>query len=144
MEFCKNPANYPKIGDIYMMSFNGNGSEQHGYRPALVIQNNTGNVYSPNIIVLPLTTSIKKLGQPTHVFVSASDTGLLKDSIVLCENPECVSKNKLDRYITSLPAEYMCKIAEAYLLATSVISFMPPEIISSVWEKANELNSVRV
>lgn len=131
-----------KIGDIYMIDFNGIGSEQSGYRPALVIQNNTGNVYSPNVIVLPITSSIKKTNQPTHVLISSENSGLLKDSMVLCENPECVSKNRLNKYITSLNNEYMAKVAMAYLLATSVISFVTPELFITLQGKANDLNYI--
>ena len=71
----------PCIGDIYFMRFGGSGSEQNGWRPGLVFQNNVGNAYSPNVIALPLTSSLKKVGQPTHVVLPAAETGLPKDSI---------------------------------------------------------------
>ena len=131
-----------RIGDVYMTFFDGVRSEQHGYRPGLVVQNNLGNKYSPNIIVLPLTSALKKVSQPTHVVVQADDSGLEKDSMVLCENPECISKSKLRKYITTLPDEYMAKIAEAYILATSIISFLPFDSIGAVWEKASSMNSI--
>lgn len=130
-----------RIGDIYLMNFGGSGSEQKGWRPGLVFQNNTGNTYSPNIIALPLTTSIKKTAQPTHVFVPAEGTGLIKDSMILCENPEIMSKNKLGNYLTTLPEEYMSKVAVANLLASSAISFIKPEILLNVWRKALTLNA---
>ena len=66
-----------RIGDVYMMSFDGSGSEQGGFRPGIVFQNNVGNTHSPNLIALPLTTAIKKLNLPTHVFLPANDTCLL-------------------------------------------------------------------
>lgn len=50
----------PQIGEVYLMKFSGSGSEQVGWRPGLVFQNNVGNSFSPNIIALPLTSSIKK------------------------------------------------------------------------------------
>lgn len=134
----------PKIGEIYLMKFTGTGSEQSGWRPGLVLQNNKGNAYSPNIIALPLTSSRKKLGQPTHVLVESSDTDLVKDSIVICENPERMSKERIGVYITTLSDSYMEKIAIAYLFATSVISFINPEKLSAIWSKANELNKVAV
>ena len=77
----------PRIGEIYYMLFEGRDSEQSGWRPALVFQNNVGNVHSPNLIVLPLTSSLKKQDMPTHVMLRASETGLPKDSMVICENP---------------------------------------------------------
>lgn len=131
----------PQIGEIYLMKFGGEGSEQAGLRPGLVFQNNTGNIYSPNIIALPITSALKKAEQPTHVVLYASDTGLKRDSMVLCENPERLSKAKLGRYITKLPDRYMRQIAEASLLATSVISYLDVDVLHSIWQKASELNS---
>lgn len=130
----------PKIGDVYLMKFEGKDSEQDGWRPGLVFQNNTGNTYSPNIIAIPLTCALKKTSQPTHVFLSANETGLLKDSMALCENPERMSKTRLGRYLTTLSDEYMKKIAEANLLATSALAFLDLTVLMTVWKKASELN----
>lgn len=123
------------------MKFTGNCNEQHGWRPGLVFQNNTGNMHSPNIIALPLTSALKKGHLPTHVMLPAGETGLVRDSMVLCENPERMSKERLGNYLTSLPKEYMSKIAIANLLATSAISYIDPEMLMSVWQKASALNT---
>lgn len=131
----------PQIGDVYQMKFGGSGSEQSGWRPGLVFQNNVGNSYSPNIIALPLTSIIKKVNQPTHVFVSASDSGLKRDSMVLCENPERMSKARMGEYITSLSAGYMKQVAEASLLASSVIAYLDVEALIAAWKKASALNA---
>jgi len=114
----------PMIGEVYLMKFEGSGNEQNGWRPGVVFQNNTGNAHSPNVIALPLTSSIKKAMQPTHVVVYAADTGLRMDSMVLCENPEKMSKSKIGKFITKLSDDYMRKIAMANLIATSAISFL--------------------
>lgn len=130
----------PKIGEVYYMQFSGIGSEQSGRRPGVIFQNNVGNKHSPNIIALPITSVIKKTSQPTHVFLPAKDTGLKLDSMVLCENPQRTSKDKVGNYITTLSSEYMSKIAVADLLATSAISFINPDLLISIWEKAASLN----
>ncbi len=131
----------PQIGDIFLMKFSGSGSEQSGWRPGLVFQNNTGNTYSPNIIALPLTTAIKKAGQPTHVVIPAAENGLRKTSMVLCENPERMSKVKIGQYITTLSNEDMKKVAIANLLATSAISFLDVEALTTTWKQASALNA---
>ena len=130
----------PKIGDVYLIRFEGTGNEQRGVRPGLIFQNNVGNTFSPNVIALPLTSSIKKVGQPTHVLVPSNGTGLARDSVVLCENPERISKDRLVCYITTLPDEYMEQIAVASLLASSAISFIDIEKLMLIWEKAVSLN----
>ena len=54
-------------GDIYRADLNPIvGSEQEGYRPVLVIQNNRGNKYSPTVVVAAIT-SRPKHKMPTHV-----------------------------------------------------------------------------
>ena len=56
-------------GDIYYVQFGNTstGSEQHGDRPAVIIQNDVGNTYAPTLIVVPLTSNTeKKVTQPTH------------------------------------------------------------------------------
>ena len=134
----------PLIGEVYMMEFEGSGSEQGGFRPGLVFQNNVGNAYSPNIIALPLTSSIKKMGQPTHVLLKASETGLLRDSVVLCENPQRMSKERIGRFITKLSNEDMKRVTEGNLLATSAIAFLDIETLYRVWKAASALNAAKV
>lgn len=132
----------PRIGEVYNMYFNGANSEQSGWRPGVVFQNNIGNVNSPNIIALPLTSSLKKLYMPTHVLVKAEDTELRLDSVVICENPEKMSKEKVGKYITTLPQHYMRDIAIASLIATSAISFLDKDSLISTWEKTIQMNCV--
>ncbi len=130
----------PRIGDVYVMLFSGVGHEQAGVRPGVVFQNNRGNKHSDNIIAIPLTSSIKKLHLPTHVFISCSDSGIEKDSIALCENPQIISKAKIFRYITTLNQQYMSSIAKASLIATGGISFINQDELVSAWNIAMKLN----
>lgn len=130
----------PVIGDVYLMKFEGSWNEQSGWRPGVVFQNNVGNSHSPNVIALPLTSAIKKTSQPTHVVVLAKDTGLQRDSMVLCENPEKMSKARIGKYLTRLSDEYMRKIAVANLLATAAISFLSESDLLEVWQEAVRLN----
>ncbi len=52
-------------GDIFCANLNnGIGAEQRGYRPVLIIQNNTGNKFSPTVIVAVLQKKqLAPLGQ---------------------------------------------------------------------------------
>ena len=48
-------------GDIFFTRFdNAIGSEQSGNRPAVVLQNDVGNFYSPTLIVATLTSKAAK------------------------------------------------------------------------------------
>jgi len=134
--------NIPVIGDVFLIKFEGTGNEQNGWRPGVVFQNNIGNAHSPNIIALPLTSAIKKSTLPTHVIVYANDSGLLRDSMVLCENPERVSKARIGKHITRLSDEYMKKIAAASLLATSAVAFLTKDDLIEIWKQSLQFNCV--
>ena len=70
--------------------------EQGGIRPAVVIQNAYGNIYSDTTIVIPFTSKIKHLQQPTHFFFHKDlDKGLTVDSMILGECVRQVSKKRI-------------------------------------------------
>lgn len=121
-----------KYGQVYMCYFEGNKHEQIGYRPAIIIQNDIGNTYSPNTIVIPVTSSLKKLDQPTHVFLPKS-CGFLRDSMALCESQTTVSKSNIGKYITTLPENIMAKIAKAVSVSTPVIKDLNLTELINIW-----------
>ena len=56
-----------KRGDIYYADLSPVvGSEQGGVRPVLIIQNDTGNRYSPTVIAAAITSQTGKARLPTH------------------------------------------------------------------------------
>lgn len=130
------------IGDVYLMRFDGVGSEQRGVRPGVVFQNNIGNAYSPNVIALPLTTSLKQSKQPTHVFLDADKYGLPYDSMVLCENPQRMSRDRILKKVTSLDDEALRSIAVANALASASIGFLSYHELMRTWKKARKLNGI--
>ena len=61
-------------GQLYYADLSkGVGSEQEGYRPVLIIQNDVGNKYSPTVIVAAVTSKVGvKPKLPTHCFIEAN------------------------------------------------------------------------
>lgn len=87
-----------RMFDIYYANLSKNvvQSEQGGIRPVIIIQNDTGNKYSPTVIVLPITSEIKKVDQPTHCILHKTDrNGLELDSMVLAEQIRVIDKSRL-------------------------------------------------
>ena len=121
-----------RFGDVYWVAFDGIGHEQSGYRPAVIIQNDKGNTYSPNTIVFPVTTSKKGSYMPTHVFLPARETGLSRDSTVLCENPDTVSKDRVGAYITTLPEKYIEQIKVGGLVSTPFLGHLSASQIATL------------
>lgn len=103
-----------KRGDIYRADLNPViGSEQGGVRPVLIIQNDMGNLHSPTVIVAAITTRRKKITLPVHVEITAEESGLAKDSVVLTEQVRTLEKSRLTRYLGTLSDEAMKRIDHA-------------------------------
>lgn len=82
-------------GEIYLIDLcNQVGSEQSGVRPAIIVQNDSGNIHSPTTIVCPLTSKKKNLSA-THVILTPEDAGVITDSTVLCEQVRVIDKARI-------------------------------------------------
>ena len=82
------------------------GSEQGGVRPVLIVQNNQGNIYSTCTIVIPLSSKLKSLNQPTHTLIKRSiDTGLKTDSVLLGEQIRVISSQRIIKKIGTVTDE---------------------------------------
>lgn len=108
-----------KRGDIYYVKLEKTGNHiQDGIRPCLVIQNDKGNEYSPNTIVVPITTAIKnKLA--THVCIP---DGRAIRGTILCEAVVTISKNSIlkNRKSDHLNEETMSKVDEALKISVGL------------------------
>lgn len=95
-------------GEVYFANLDPViGSEQGGYRPALIIQNNTGNRYSGTVIIACITSKAKtKL--PTHVPLVQMN-GLPKHSMLLMEQLRTVDKNRIGDFVGALDSGLMNK-----------------------------------
>lgn len=93
------------------------GSEQGGIRPVLIVQNDTGNRFSPTVIVLAVTGRLNKARLPTHVEISAQGHGLASDSVVLAEQIRTLDKRRLRDRIGKLSPEAMEQVSRAMLVS---------------------------
>lgn len=83
-------------GDIFIADLDPvMGSEQGGVRPVLIVQNERGNRFSPTVICAAMTSRMNKHDLPTHVWIASQDSGLERDSIVLCEQIRTLEKKRL-------------------------------------------------
>ena len=98
-----------KKGDIIFVE-NNNITEsgiQGNSRPWLVISNNKFNQFSPVLTCVALTTKCK--ASPVHLFLHKT-LGLPRNSYVLCEQIQTISKNNITKIICSLPDSVMAEI----------------------------------
>lgn len=88
------------------------GSEQGGIRPCLIIQNDTGNTYSPTVVIATMTTQ-KKNDLPTHVAVSSDDCCVDINTTILLEQIRTIDKSRLSSFVGRLSESTMRKVDEA-------------------------------
>lgn len=103
-------------GDVLLVDFKKNeGSEQNGIRPAVVVQNDTGNAFSPTTIVCPLTSQEKTMGV-THVLLSPEDCGIFQKSVVLCEQVRAIDKSRIRRKVGRIVSSTKLEAIERKIL----------------------------
>lgn len=97
-----------KRGDIYYANLCPViGSEQGGIRPVLIISNDTGNRYSPTVIVAAITSRIHtKAKLPTHIAVNNLKC-LSANSIILFEQIRTIDKQRLREFIGTLDGRFL-------------------------------------
>lgn len=107
-----------KRGELYYADLSPVvGSEQGGIRPILIVQNDTGNKYSPTIIAAAITSKMNKAKLPTHIELSANEFGLMKDSVILLEQIRTLDKRRLKERIGELSPTTMGKVNTALLIS---------------------------
>lgn len=107
-----------KRGELYYADLSPVfGSEQGGIRPILIVQNDTGNKYSPTVIAAAVTSKINKAKLPTHIELTANEFGLAKDSVVLLEQIRTLDKRRLKGKIGELSPYKMSKVDCALLIS---------------------------
>ena len=96
-------------GEVYLVDFGiGYGSEQGGVRPAVIVQNNIGNKYSPTTIVVPVTSRQTKAHIPTHVRV--------KGSCLTKEQVATIDKRRIIRKMGNIKLKSLFKIGTALMI----------------------------
>ncbi|MTD38346.1 PemK family transcriptional regulator [Erwinia sp. CPCC 100877] len=96
------------------------GSEQGGIRPVLIIQNNKGNLFSPTLIVAPITRNVNKKMQPTQVKVNIPHEEQMTPSLILLEQIRTLDKERILHKICQLTEEDMQKVNQALKVSVGI------------------------
>ena len=102
-------------GEIWLVNWNpGRGSEQQGFRPAIIVQTDAANLNPnyPNTIVVAISTKGKPV--PFHITVEPSlQNGLKKRSYIKAEQLLTISKERLVECIGLLEKEVTVQLEQA-------------------------------
>lgn len=118
------PYRVPYRGEIWIAQLGShpNTSVQEGCRPVIIVSNDKGNHTSNTVVVLPLTSQIKRSELPSHVELHREDLFCFGPeepvpvSMVLAEQVTTISKNVLGPRIGRIQnAEKMREIDTALM-----------------------------
>ena len=110
-----------KRGEVWLVDFGEpSGPEQAGQRPAILMQDDTLTPALTTIIVLPLTTNLKRLALATTVFIPGGEGGLSQDSVVLCHQIQVRGKARLLKRLGDLSESSFSAVQECLLNALGI------------------------
>jgi mRNA interferase MazF len=110
-----------KRGDILLVNFEPvKGSEQGRVRPAIVIQDDVLNKFSPLTIVAPVTSKVYLKEYPTNIFIKKEDSALNNDSTVLLNQIRTIDKRRIIKKLGSLDIFLMNKVDLAIKVCLSL------------------------
>ena len=114
-----------KRGQVYRCNFGcGIGSEMSKERPAIVVQNDIGNLHSGNTIVIPITHDVSTLPCVASISPQMDKNGsIILDGQANASNILCVSKARLGDFICELPNCEMGKVDEAIAKGLDIMKY---------------------
>ena len=130
-------------GEIYYADLeSGVGSEQMGYRPVLIIQNDTGNKHSPTVNVAAISSARKKDYLPTHINLP-KETGVEEGSMVMLEQLRTLDKRRLDKFVGQVDMDTMNLINHALGISVGIKLEKQKSYGSSIYNEETRTNVSR-
>jgi|SRR5579862_8304310 len=104
----------PKRGEIYWVDFEpSRGVEQGGRRPALIVQNDRGNLHSAYTVVAAISSAALPRVYPFTVPLEAGDGGLPQPGHVNCAQLLTIDQGRLGTCLGTLSTDIMRRIDAA-------------------------------
>ena len=118
----KRKITQPKRGEVYLVNFDPTvGSEIQKTRPALILQNDISNEYSPITIVAAITSQFDETLYPTEVLIQPPEGGLTTNSVVLLNQIRSIDKKRLIKRLGTLNVETMEQVNQAIQISLGII-----------------------
>ena len=113
---------FPRRGDIYLVNFDPTvGAEIKKTRPALIVQNDIANRYSPITILAAITSKFDIPAYPTEVIMETGESGLPQRSSVLLNQIRSVDRQRLVKHIGHASPETMQRVDQAIQISLGLI-----------------------
>jgi len=135
---------YVKLGQVYNCYCGiGVGNEIQKLRPCVILQNNIGNAKSGNVIVAPITHTYKEIPGIIKITLQYNEDGsILLDGYVNTTNILCVSKARLENYITTLTTTEMKQIDIAIAVSLDLMHYYA-KLKKNLEDKMNYIEKIK-
>jgi mRNA interferase MazF len=118
----KEKVAFPRRGDIYLVHFDPTvGHEIQKTRPAVIIQNDVSNQYSPITIVAAISSQFSDPPFPREVVIAPEESGLPKRSAVIGNQIRSVDRQRLAKKLGHLSNESMRRVDEALKIGLGLV-----------------------
>ncbi len=109
-------------GELYYAELGrGKGSEQRGFRPVVILQNDVGNKFGSTTIIAPISCKIEtKAKLPTHYELEPT-AGLVRPSVILLEQIRVIDKRRLKRRIGKLEEKHIHGIEKSLQISMGLV-----------------------
>lgn len=115
-------VSFPRRGEIFLVNFDPTiGAEIQKTRPALVLQNDISNRYSPITIVAAITSKFDVPPHPTDVILESKETGLSMESAVVLNQIRSIDKQRLIRRVGRVNPRTMQKVEQALKISLGIL-----------------------
>jgi mRNA interferase MazF len=116
-------------GDVVLVSFpytTDEGKTETKRRPAVIISNNYNNARLDDVLLVPLTSNVRRAGkEPTQVVIAQHSPegqagGLRLDSVIDCTVIATIPKTLMVSKIGALPQETMERVDQCLMVAMAI------------------------
>lgn len=113
---------FPRRGEVYLVRFDPTeGHEIQKTRPAVVIQNDISNQYSPITIVAAVSLKFSDPPFPREVVIEPAESGLTQRSAVILNQIRSVDRRHLGRKMGTFSVQSMKRVDDALRISLGLI-----------------------
>jgi mRNA interferase MazF len=118
----KKEVGFPRRGEIYLVHFDPTvGHEIQKTRPAVIVQNDVSNQYSPITIVAAISSKFSDPPFPREVVIEPQESGLPVRSAVIVNQIRSVDRRRLARKLGNLSDRKMERVDEALKISLGLV-----------------------
>ncbi len=112
----------PRRGEVYLVNFDPTvGAEIRKTRPAIIIQNDVGNCFSPITVVAAITSRFEHPLYPVEVLIRSPEGGLEIESVAALNQIRSVDRRRLIKKLGDVKKHTLDQIDHALRISLGLL-----------------------